>query len=194
MEATSAGLISFLHCDHASRISLANESRDLWIYVVDTSQGQIRERLLPFQVDVPSAMWVQEAFPSDRRILATVDPAGRSAYQAIIDVDGSLLAKFDEKSVAISEENRGLQRFRSGFHPESISADGTLVIGTRSIDDGHITYSSELFIGDVGGQCVVPLEGAPQGVDPRFSRQGNWIAFNEPNGNLIHIGRIELVR
>jgi hypothetical protein len=165
---------------------------NLWIYTVDTSQGEIREQSLPFQADVPSAIWVQEEFASDRRILATVYPTGRSPYQAVIDSDGSLLAKFDEEPVVLSEE--GLTLFRSGFSPMTVSADGTLLAGTRSVDDGNFMDSSELFIGDVGGQWVVPLENAPQGMGPRFSRQENWIAFYEPNGDLIHIGRVELVR
>ncbi|HET9887182.1 MAG TPA: hypothetical protein VFR10_06675 [bacterium] len=166
----------------------------LWIYFIDTSQNEIHERPLPFVADVPAVLSVLDVFVSDRRVLAMVYPMGKSPYNAVIEADGTLLATFENTGEAVQEEGRSLQRWHTGFLPVSVSADGMLLAGTRDIEDGHAMYSSEIFIADVAAQWVVPLEGAPQGMDPRFSRQGNWIAFAEFNGDLIHVGRVELVK
>jgi len=180
---------------HSCIIAMHHESPwkmmtgDLWIYFIETGTAGIHERPISFDQDVPAVLSVRDQFVSDRRILATVHPMGKAPYQAVIDADGAMLAKFDEKATRLPEAP---QRFRTGFYPGSVSADGTLLAGTRGTEDGHAMYSSEIFIADVNGAWVIPLEGAPQGREPCFARQGTWIAFAGFDSDLIHVGRVHL--
>ena len=77
------------------------------------------------------------------------------------------------------------------FIGKSISPDLEFVAGFEEIPIGHAGDTYNLFLSDVKGAWVVPIEGGKGALDPSFSRVGDWIAFRRDYGG-IHIGKLEI--
>jgi len=72
----------------------------------------------------------------------------------------------------------------------SVSSDGLFVVGERTVEDGHTILSSKLFLGDVHGRRRMEIPRTDGALDPHFSREGFFVAYEQ--GDSLKIGRLEI--
>ncbi len=148
------------------------------------------ERVVPLvRVNEGSAR-VVDVFPKGERVLAHSIPIEGLGSIAVLEPDGRVQSRFTQVLEPFTTAD-GARRDRGTFEPASVSSDGTLLIGTRRIEDESGTVVSVLCVGDAAGRWIVPLEGAPQGIAPRCARVGPWVAFRDLKAPVLHVGRIE---
>ncbi len=163
------------------------------IYLVETGANGLQERLLPMPVPIAGSMSLVDAFPDRTRVLAQIFPFGAAAFAAVVDLDGHVIALFESEETPLEGDGL-LQSVRTSFNPQTVSGDGSLVVGTRTVEDGHQIGQSTLYVGDAEGRWNAILEDAPEGAGPRLSRSGDFLVFANSATRLLEIGRIQKVK
>jgi hypothetical protein len=79
------------------------------------------------------------------------------------------------------------------FQPTGLSGDGELVVGHKTVDDGHTMISSRLFVCSSDGRWSARVENVEAGINPCFARTGRTIAFEDPHTG-VRVGILSLDR
>lgn len=130
---------------------------------------------------------VKDAFPDGKRMLAWITVRDRGPLDFVVDLEGVVLATFDQKGEMLEDGWR-----HTGFSPHSVSSDSRFLAGYRTVEDGHDVRSCAVYMADVEGSWVVPIEGAPQATRPHLSRVGWWLAGASCSAGQIHVGELEI--
>jgi hypothetical protein len=161
------------------------------ITAVTITEDWPKERLLPIlQANTGSAR-VIDIFPGGQFVLARIVPNESFASIAVLNLEGRVRSRFTQVLEPVTLAD-GTHVDRTTFEPHAVTQDGALLIGVRRIEDAKGVAASVLCAADVEGRWIAPIEGAPQGVAPRCSRMGLWVAVRELHAPVVHVGRLEL--
>ena len=129
--------------------------------------------ILPIYDPRTASVLLRNTFPGDSLYLAMVTGKGAS----VIDTRGNLVRTIPMDSVS---------------DWWSVSADGQLLLGDREIltPDGENLADAVLFVGDATGSWATRIEGAPSGITPFWSRQGDLFCAKDPVTDVVHVGRV----
>jgi hypothetical protein len=156
-------------------VALGRERLRLHLFTVDGSEEQAPVGGL-LQDPRVRAVIPEDVFPTLDRHLVSIWDDERGVYTSVVDSNGD--------SVADLGDHSGL----NGFSGTSVSPDGTCVIGHQVIDDGHQITSARIYVSDASGAWRIRVVSIGSGLDPRYARNGNVIAFQDPFEGAIHVG------
>jgi hypothetical protein len=159
----------------------------LWPCAFMEVDGDLRvvSILVPFHGT--SHFYVQDAFPDGERLLATITVRDRGSLYFVVNLKGDVLSTFDQKGEILEDG-----WWYTGFSPHSVSSDGKFLAGYRMEEDGHYGRSCAVYVSDVQGNWLVPIEAAPPGYRPQLSREGYFLAISSCFGGTIHVGELEI--
>lgn len=132
-----------------------------------------------FAADRRNLVVFLDRFPRHDWFLLRIYEPTIPGYDMILGATGQVVVIFRGKDVL---EN--LMR-------NSVSSDGSFIVAYDSRDDGHNVTSSKMYLVDPRGDWRVEIQGAPMGLDPRLSKSGHLIAFEDLDGG-IHVGELHV--
>jgi hypothetical protein len=121
-------------------------------------------------------------------MLAWITVRDRGSLYFVVNLNGDVLSTFDQRGEILEDG-----WWHTGFAPQSVSSDGRFLAGHRMEEDGHDVRSCAVYLSDVGGHWLVPIEAAPAGYRPQLSREGYFLAVSSCIGGTIHVGELEIV-
>ena len=114
----------------------------------------------------------------------TFDPVWEEKYSS------GHAQRYPWDSVVIDETGSIVYELDGEITWTSVSSDGNLLAGFALTSGEEIQSLSPLYVGDVSGSWEARLVGAPNGMNPRFSRKGNFLAYENKKPLGLRLGRV----
>jgi len=144
------------------------------------TRPQEHERQLTLQATNVYAAFAVDAFPDMQKYVITVQDNTRGFYSAVVDQDGNVVVDL------------GGQVGANGFTATSVSPDGRYVLGFHEVDQDETIAGARLYLVAADGAWRIPVEPAIDGLDPKFARTGDLIAFMELSTGGIRVGHLQV--